>query len=279
MYGLQQIRPLLRKLEDQGVDCVVAGGFAVFLWAERYARTDARYLVLEPFTSVDLDLIGDRDEAIAIGRALSVKPKLNPGTDPGPNAGTLLVPGVGGRDRLRIDVLTGVFGCTYPEAFSSAQPFSFPDGTSTKVLDPFLCLQSKVLNLLSLDQKTRRDQPQTKIAILNLENRIRELIKSDIPGADREVLHVTERTFRLALSGEGQQVAKKFGVTVETAVPTDLFSTGGEKLAKFAERRLPQLIEKLKTKRSRIEAPKHSQVSPRYVPRNPIEETPPAPGE
>jgi hypothetical protein len=62
MYGLAQIRPLLGKLEEQGVDCVVAGGFAVFLWAERYARTDSRYSALEPFISVDLDLIGDRDE-------------------------------------------------------------------------------------------------------------------------------------------------------------------------------------------------------------------------
>jgi hypothetical protein len=158
MYGLAQIRPLLGKLEEQGVDCVVAGGFAVFLWAERYARTDSRYSALEPFISVDLDLIGDRDEAIAIGRALSVKPKLNPGTDPGPNAATLIVPGVGGQGRLRIDVLTSVFGCTYPEAFSSAQRFDFPDGTSTKVLDPFLCLQCKALNLLNLDQKTRRAQ-------------------------------------------------------------------------------------------------------------------------
>lgn len=262
MYGLQQIRPLLGKLGEQGVDCVIAGGFAVFLWAERYAPTDARYAALEPFTSVDLDLIGDRDEAIAIGRALSVKPKLNSGTDPGPNAGTLLVPGLGGRGRLRIDVLTGVFGCTYPEAFSSAQPFFFPDGTSTKVLDPFLCLQSKVLNLLSLDQKTRRDQPHTIIAMLNLENRTRELIKSGIPGADREVLSVTERTFRLALSGDGQQVAKRFGITVETAIPTELFAAGGEKLAKFAERRLPQLNEKLQTKRSRLELLGHSQVSP-----------------
>jgi hypothetical protein len=259
MYDLGQIRPFLGKLGDQGVDCVVAGGFAIFLWAERYARTDSRYAALEPFASVDLDLIGDRDEAIAIGRALSVKPKLNSGTDPGPNAATLIVPGVGGRGRLRIDVLTSVFGCTYPEAFSSAQLFTFPDGTSTKVLDPFLCLQSKVLNLLNLDQKARRDQPHTKIAMLNLENRTRELIKSPMPGADRDVLNLTERTFRFALSGDGQQVAKRFGITLEDAIPTDLFAAGGEKLAKFAERRLPQLNEKLKTKRSRIDLPSYGQ--------------------
>jgi hypothetical protein len=279
MYGLAQIRPFLGKLEEQGVDCVVAGGFAVFLWAERYARTDSRYSALEPFISVDLDLIGDRDEAIAIGRALSVKPKLNPGTDPGPNAATLIVPGVGGQGRLRIDVLTSVFGCTYPEAFSSAQRFDFPDGTSTKVLDPFLCLQCKALNLLNLDQKTRRDEEHTKIAMLNLENKVRESIESEMPGADREILNLTERTFRLALSSDGQQVAKKFGITLEGAIPTELFAASSEKLAKFAGRRLPQLQEKLKTKRSRIDLPRHHQVPPRYLPQNPTEETPRAPGE
>jgi hypothetical protein len=279
MYGLAQIRPFLGKLDEQGVDCVVAGGFAIFLWAERYARSDSRYAALEPFISVDLDLIGDRDEAIAIGRALSVKPKLNPGTDPGPNAGTLIVPGVGGQGRLRIDVLTSVFGCTYPEAFASARRFDFPDGTSTKVLDPFLCLQSKVLNLLNLDQKTRRDLPHTRIGMLNLENNLRELIKSQTPGADRDVLNLTERTFRLALSGDGQQVAKRFGVTLEDAIPTDLFAASGEKLAKFVERRLPQLQEKLKGKRSRIDLPRHSQIPPRYLPQNPTEETPRTPGE
>ncbi len=248
MYELTQLRPILRTLDDHRVDCVVAGGFAIFLWAERYAGDDSRYAALAPFTSKDLDLIGDRDEAIAIGRALSVKPKLNPGTDPSPNAATLLVPSPDSKNRLRIDVLTSVYGADYPAAFASAQLFEFPAGFSIKVLDPFLSLQSKALNLLILGQSRRNDERHLRIAMLNLENRIKEVINSDLPGGERDVLNVTERTFRLALSGNGQQISSKHGILLEDAIPTALFAKG-EKLARFAARRLPLLREKLSRKR------------------------------
>jgi two-component system, sensor histidine kinase and response regulator len=53
MYGLAQIRPFLGKLEEQGVDCVVAGGFAIFFWAERYAPTDVMLRVWVESVSVE----------------------------------------------------------------------------------------------------------------------------------------------------------------------------------------------------------------------------------
>jgi hypothetical protein len=267
MYGLLQLQPIFKTLDEYGVDCVVVGGFAIFLWAERYVGRDSRYAALEPFTSQDLDLIADRDEAIIIGRALSAKPKLNPGTEPGPNAATLLVRSPSGPGRLRIDVLTSVFGADSPAAFASAQVFEFPGGFRAKALDPFLCLQSKVLNLFVLDDPRRNDERHTRVAMLNLENRIKELLASDLPGSDRDVLNITERTFRLALGNEGQQIQRRFGIAIEDAIPTGLFVAQGEKLARFFERRLPQLQAKLQSKRWAGDQVQQGTIPSRYIPR------------
>ena len=59
MYRLTDLRPVLQAIDSSGVDLVVAGGFAIFLWAERYADKDERYASFVPFTGRDLDLIGD----------------------------------------------------------------------------------------------------------------------------------------------------------------------------------------------------------------------------
>jgi hypothetical protein len=250
MYRLAQLRPILMALDLQQVDCVVAGGFANFLWAERYAGHDSRYATHIPFADQDLDLIGDRDEAILIGHILSVQPESNPDTGPDPNAVTLLAPSRDGRSRLRINVLTALYGVDYPEAFASAQEFEFPNGFSAKVLDPFLCLQNKALNLLIIDQATRNDERHARFAMFNLENRIKELINSELPGADRDVLNLAERTFRLALSGVGQRIIREHGIALESAIPTALFAEKCGKLAQFAADRLPQLEEKLNAKRA-----------------------------
>lgn len=250
MYRLAQLMPILQKLDLYQADCVVAGGFANFLWTKRYAAHDLRYAIHVPFSSQDLDLIADADEAMLIGNALSVQPEAKADAGPDPNAVTLLAPSSDGGSRLRINVLTALYGVDYPEAFASAQVFDFPDGFSAKVLDPFLCLQNKALNLLVLDQTTRNDERHTRFAVLNLENRIKELLGSDLPGADREILFVAERTFRLALSDAGQQIIRQYGIALESAIPTALFSEKCGKVAQFAEERLPQLEEKLNAKRS-----------------------------
>jgi len=140
-------------------------------------------------------------------------------------------------------------GVDYPEAFASAQLFEFPGGFAAKVLDPFLCLQNKALNLLIPDQATHNDERHARFAVLNLENRVKELLESELPGVDREILSLTERTFRLALSDAGQRIVREHGIALEGAIPTALFSEKCGKLAKFSEERLPQLEEKLIAKR------------------------------
>jgi hypothetical protein len=62
-------------------------------------------------------------------------------------------------------------------------------------------------------------------------------------------IFLSERTFRLALSSNGQQISSKYGILLEAAIPTALFAGKGEKLARFAARRLPLLREKLTEKR------------------------------
>ena len=245
MYPLAQLMPILKTLDLYQVDCVVAGGFANFLWTERYAAGDSRYATHAPFVDQDLELVGDRDEAMLVARALSVKAERNPEA----NAVTLLAPSVDGRSRLRINVLTALNGVDYPEAFASAQRFEFPGGFAAKVLDPFLCLQNKALNLLIPDQATHNDERHARFAVLNLENRVKELLESELPGVDREILSLTERTFRLALSDAGQRIVRDHGIALEGAIPTALFSEKCGKLAKFSEERLPQLEEKLIAKR------------------------------
>jgi len=245
MDRLAQLMPILKSLDLYQVDCVVAGGFANFLWTERYAAHDSRYATHAPFVDQDLDLIGDRDEAMLTAQALSVKPERNPDA----NSVTFLASSVDGRSRLRINVLTALCGVDYPEAFASAQVFEFPDGFAAKVLDPFLCLQNKALNLLIPDQATHNDQHHARFAVLNLENRVKELLSSELPGIDREILHLAERTFRLALSDPGQRILREHGIALEGAIPTALFSEKCGKLAKFSEERLPELEEKLIAKR------------------------------
>jgi hypothetical protein len=259
MDRLAQLMPILKSLDLYQVDCVVAGGFANFLWTERYAAHDSRYATHAPFVDQDLDLIGDRDEAMLTAQALSVKPERNSDA----NSVTFLASSADGRSRLRINVLTTLCGIDYPEAFASAQMLEFPDGFAAKVLDPFLCLQNKALNLLIPDQATHNDQHHARFAVLNLENRVKELLSSELPGIDREILHLAERTFRLALSDAGQRILREHGIALEGAIPTALFSEKCGKLAKFSEERLPKLEEKLIAKRVAGVPAKHGKMAKR----------------
>jgi hypothetical protein len=242
-----QLNLILQKLAGSGADCVVAGDFANSLWTGRYAGHDARYQIHKPFTSQELDLIGDWEEAILIGRALSVIPTPNAN----PAGAKLLVPFPRSQRRLRINILVGDKGVDYAEAFASAQAFEFAEeGFSLTVLDPFLCLQNKAFALLVQEQASRNDERHARFAVLNVEHRIKELLESDLPWAERDVLKLTERTFRLALSKEGLRIAVEHGINLETAIPTALLTEKCGTLAKFALDRLPVLQRKLAAKRS-----------------------------
>ena len=250
-----EIRSRNRNLYHRGAAASPLETREVFVWAEKYAKSDPRYQSLTPFSSADLDLIGDRDDAAAIGRALKANTRLKPGHDPSPNAGVVRFRDSRGRE-LRIDILTGVLGADYAEAFATAHLFSLPNGAKIKVLDPYLCLQNKITNLATLSQKTRNDYRHSQIALLNASNYLAEQIHRN---ADRDVLRFTERVFRFAVTPAGKTVFKKFKLQVEDAIPVDLFTgSSSEKLALFYEKRLPQLQLRLNTRRAPAPEPARS---------------------
>jgi hypothetical protein len=117
--------------------------------------------------------------------------------------------------------------------------------------------------LLIPDQATHNDQHHARFAVLNLENRVKELLSGELPGIDREILHLAERTFRLALSDAGQRILREHGIALEGAIPTALFSEKCGKLAKFSEERLPKLEEKLIAKRVAGVPAKHGKMAKR----------------
>src|SRR5690348_16672188 len=161
-YNPHEIKTVLQALaQTKGV---IIGGQAVNLWAERYQKDASPWRELRPYTSFDLDVLGNRTDVLACSQALNAEPFFPSPSENTVNSGKVVAQ-VQGAD-FDIDFLHSPNGLSPAEVVELARPFSF-EQIPLKVLHPLHCLESKTVNLMTLPQEAgkRQDLKHLRLSI------------------------------------------------------------------------------------------------------------------
>jgi hypothetical protein len=245
-FELSFVQEALDRLVAEGFTGILVGGHAVNFWAYIYRQMTPEWSELLPFTSEDVDFLGGRAEALLCKRLFGGVSNLNDGTDPSPQAGVILAPLNG--TTVRFDIITSIIGVDSREVGKKAlsRPGDAP-GKSLRVLHPLHCLFGKTAGLAQIPQAGRQDLKHLKLSILIVHAYFMERLSEVHP-----LLNNIESIFELALGELGLRVWHRHGVEVEKALPLIAIATQlEERLQKFAEVRLPQLIGQLAETRQR----------------------------
>jgi hypothetical protein len=268
-WSVSDLSPVLGVIGK--LDCVVIGGQAVNIWCEHYARENyvptAQWNELKPFTSLDLDLLGSSVEAEEAGVELHANRVeiADPFSKSDSPICGFVEAAVGGRE-LGIHFLHRIAGVGRDEVERTAVSIEAA-GTNVRVMHPLLCLEGRVEMLLRrLGEAGHQDQLHLKRGILVVRALLAEQLGRE--GAKR-FLSGAERIFRLARSYDGLLLAQQCGAKLEEAIPIEAARAhSDEAMARFCDKRWPQMLEILESKRARLAAQsglniKHTgQVSP-----------------
>jgi hypothetical protein len=245
-FAVEELESVFRALQAAGWDAVLVGGQAVNVWACRYEQDVPSWRALRPYTSRDLDYHGGLAEARLAMRVLGARGRLNPGSDPSPNAGVLQISLPDGRELL-VDILTGVFGLSAAEVERTAVAWSGTgalSGLILRVVHPLLLLEGKAAALRGLPQADRQDAKHLRMLVLIVRQWLREQLADP-----RKVFRAVERLAVGAASPDGLHAFAQ-GIDLTQALPLDdMRSVTG--FAAFFQKRWPQLTEKIARKRER----------------------------
>ena len=178
------------------------------------------------------------------------KLNINRSFDSSPNSGVLLIDY--GEVKLRIDFLASVFGLSDREIKNSAILFQGQDeieGVSLRILNPLLCVESKLKSFVGLPQHGRQDLKHLEISLFCCQEFIREICLSESP---RMALKLIEQIFDNTLSDAGLQVWLNQKIKIESTIPIELIENlPGEQWHNFRTFRLPQILSLIDSKRAK----------------------------
>jgi hypothetical protein len=254
-WSVSDLSPVLGVIGK--LDCVVIGGQAVNIWCEYYARGDyvpaAQWDELKPFTSLDLDVLGSSVEAEEAGAELHASRVeiADPFAKSDSPICGFVEAAVGGRE-LGIHFLHRIAGVGRDEVERTAVSIE-AGGSNVRVMHPLLCLEGRVEMLLRrIGEAGHQDQLHLRRGILVVRALLAEQLARE--GAKR-FLSGVERVFRLARSYDGLLLAQKCGVKLEEAIPIEVARAhSDEGLARFCDKRWPQMLDILESKRARLAA-------------------------
>jgi hypothetical protein len=252
----ETLKAVYARLLERDVEFVVIGGQAVNLWSEHYSgRSDlpqSEWRRFEPFSSRDLDCLGDSMDARDAGQAFGVEVQLySPfGRTAGPNSGTMEIPLPQGN--LLVHFLHTPYGATPDEIKRTALALSIGREKPLPVMHPVLCLETKVACLFGLDQRSRQDLKHVQLGCLVFHEFIRERLQK---GAIKDVLLAAERVGRLVCAQNGLALWHKHSLACEGFLPMAAIREAANaepKLASFASLRWPIIEMKIRDRRSRF---------------------------
>lgn len=139
---------------------VIVGGQAVNFWADRYVPDKSELLAYRPFTSRDLDLLGNIANAYRLAsktRGVLEKPHRRAASPVLAN-----VEVKAGKVVRSVQFLKSVRGVTNREIDDNAVQFVVGD-VKISVADPITMLKAKLHNLVELDQQGRNDRNHVEI--------------------------------------------------------------------------------------------------------------------
>lgn len=229
-YNPHEIKTVLQALaQTKGV---IIGRQAVNLWAERYQKDASPWRELRPYTSFDLDVLGNRTDVLACSQALNAEPFFPSPSENTVNSGKVVAQ-VQGAD-FDIDFLHSPNGLSPAEVVELARPFSF-EQIPLKVLHPLHCLESKTVNLMTLPQEAgkRQDLKHLRLSIAILHQHLANLTLKG--GAEQVLLRWAHRLRNNSNHELGIQATMKHGIDFRNAIPADLWGSRPGPLAEFTD--------------------------------------------
>jgi hypothetical protein len=224
---------------------VIVGGQAVNFWADRFLSDTTKLKPLRPFTSRDLDLLGEIANAYRLAEQIHVdlrRPRKSSAT---PVLANIDVP-VGEAIRA-VQFLRSVGGVTKREITDNAVGVEVR-GVKCYVADPITMLRSKLYNLVELDQAGRNDQKHVEILELCIPVFIRRQL--DAAEENDHATHTALRTMQRLLTVAASKQARRAWANLTVAeialrlLPSELEKMSNERLCNFRERQLARWIMK-----------------------------------
>lgn len=247
-FSPQELKELLQHLQAIAPALVLVGGQAVNLWALHYGQPTAEWTELQPYTSTDLDFYGGRVEVVSCAQQLGGKAYVNRDFDASPNAGIVTVEYQG--RPLILDILATVFGLREGEIQSTAVPFVGRGelaGLELQVLNPLLCLESKLKCYQRLPQSGRQDAKHCRMSRLVVGEYLREHCQNEDP---RRGLKLIERLVEIGATESSLHGWYHLGLVVEAAIPIEAIERFTNPIwQRFCERRWPQIQSSLEQRR------------------------------
>ena len=152
-----------------GEQAIVVGGHAANLWALHYLRKEPELLQYAPFTSKDLDFVGDSATAITLARMVNEPAERAPSSEPTPVTYRIkrMFPEEPDRQNSTLEVLNHLAGVPNKELRESTVIiYSKELDTRVRLPSPITCLKAQTRNLVRIPQERRQDLKKVRMLIL-----------------------------------------------------------------------------------------------------------------
>lgn len=237
--------PFIQQIPDHE-KLTLVGGQALCFWIEYYAEKfgdlfDQNALI----TTQDIDFRADQDVVRECAEAWNARHEIPDINDHTPNSGIVIIDYED--DELRVDFLWHIQGIDNKviekERFQMILSISEEQSLPFYILSPFLCLVSRVSNVLTLNRTDNHSIDQLKAAVTI----VKCLIIQSLDDKEEEMArNIAEDVFKFAVNkSEGIRLFTEFGIDIFEAIPED------ERFhPKFLEKRLPRMRAELDEKRT-----------------------------
>jgi hypothetical protein len=172
-------KEFLSVQNGKGEPAIVVGGHAVSLWALHYADKEPTILNYAPYTSKDMDFVGDRTTAFTLAKMVNQPAEKAPRNEPTPVTYRIkrLFPDQT-RQNSTLEVLDHLAGVTNSELRETALTiYSKELDSRVRLPSPITCLKSATRNLMRLQQEKRDDLKKVRILILCCRAYLREQVR------------------------------------------------------------------------------------------------------
>ena len=172
-------KEFLSVQNGKGEPAIVVGGHAASLWALHYASQEPAILNYAPYTSKDMDFVGDRTTALTLAKMVNQPAERAPRNEPTPVIYRVkrLFPDQT-RQNSTLEVLDHLAGVTNNELRETAMTiYSKELDMRVRLPSPITCLKSATRNLMRLQQEKREDLKKVRILILCCRAYLREQVK------------------------------------------------------------------------------------------------------
>jgi hypothetical protein len=251
-YKVSDFLPLYKELTRLKIPFVIVGGQAVNLWASTYEPRVRALRALRPFTSRDLDLYTDSQEAVVkAAEALHCKRTI-----PGPDNADVVIGALWlpkrGHDPALVQFLNGTFGIKdSSEIFKTREEYYWEEeDLKLSVMHPVLTLESKLACVHEpCRSKNRNDLRHLRMACEYVPYFIEDAV---LENDARSVLRMIARIKRLCLSVRGTLSYFDHNVEIERTIPIEqIAKSSNGRLQKFLKTEWPLMQEQISRKREK----------------------------